>query len=82
MPKKLAQGLLPETYAEFRSVEFWDGFFKTRGERAFEWYGDWRQLQAFIKDHCTKDSSILVPGCGNSELSAAMYASQCAKNGL
>lgn len=65
-------GLVPESYSEFRSVAFWDGFFKTRGDKAFEWYGDWKQLQHFIKPLCARDQKILVPGCGNSDMSANM----------
>lgn len=31
------EGLVPETYDDFRSVGFWDGFFEKRQEDAFEW---------------------------------------------
>ncbi|KAK9806887.1 hypothetical protein WJX72_006435 [[Myrmecia] bisecta] len=66
-------GLLPKDFEEFRSVDFWNGFFKKRGASAFEWYGDWRQLQPLISPVCTPGSSIVMLGCGNSELSADMY---------
>lgn len=29
--------LLPKTSEEFRQKDYWDGFFKKRGEKAFEW---------------------------------------------
>lgn len=36
--------LLPRTAEEFSSAEYWERFFKKRGERAFEWYGDYNKL--------------------------------------
>ena len=66
------KGLVPEDHAEFRSVKFWDGFFAARGDKAFEWYGDWKQLRSFILRDCGKEDKVLVPGCGNSDLSADM----------
>ena len=41
-------GLVPSSADEFRSREFWDGFFKARGDAAFEWYGDWRTLKPIL----------------------------------
>lgn len=67
-----SSGLVPKSFEEFRSVEFWDGFFKERGEKAFEWYGDWRQLRPLLTQDCQADKEVLVVGCGNSELSAQL----------
>lgn len=36
--------LLPRTAEEFSSAEYWERFFKKRGEKAFEWYGDYNKL--------------------------------------
>lgn len=36
--------LLPRTTEEFSSAEYWERFFKKRGEKAFEWYGDYNKL--------------------------------------
>ena len=33
MPESEFAGLLPENFDDFRSVEFWDGFFKARGNK-------------------------------------------------
>jgi hypothetical protein len=29
--------LLPKTKSEFTETEYWDKFFKKRGDKAFEW---------------------------------------------
>jgi len=31
--------LLPKSSSEFSQQDYWDKFFKTRGKKAFEWYG-------------------------------------------
>ena len=36
--------LLPRTADEFSSAEYWERFFKKRGEKSFEWYGDYNKL--------------------------------------
>lgn len=36
--------LLPRTAVEFSSAEYWERFFKKRGEKSFEWYGDYNKL--------------------------------------
>lgn len=36
--------LLPRTAADFSSAEYWERFFKKRGEKSFEWYGDYNKL--------------------------------------
>ena len=66
----MKEALVPETFDEFRSLDFWDGFFKSRGHKAFEWYGDWRQLKQHLTQDCKAGDEILVVGCGNSDLSA------------
>ncbi|CAK0783523.1 hypothetical protein CVIRNUC_006722 [Coccomyxa viridis] len=77
MSKSDFSGLLPDSFEEFRSVEFWDGFFKARGNKAFEWYGEWKQLRPLMLPLLKGHKDILVIGCGNSDLSADMYDDGC-----
>ena len=70
----MAEGVLPENLEEFRSVEYWDAFFRARKSKAFEWYGEWQQLRHLLRPLCTLTTRVLVVGCGNSELSADMCA--------
>ena len=71
------EGLVPEDFEEFRSVKFWDGFFQKRNRKAFEWYGEWRQLQPLVWGACARpNKQIVMLGCGNSDLSAQMYEPQ------
>lgn len=75
--------LLPRQYEDFRKKEYWDSFFEKRSEEAFEWYGEYAQLQrgllgelglpagapAAMLHKLKKSVRVLVVGCGNSELS-------------
>lgn len=47
-----------------------------RGGKQFEWYGDWPQMAPLVRTLLAGDRashSVLMVGCGNSELSANMY---------
>eukprot|EP00249_Psilotum_nudum_P016861 c26026_g1_i1 orf=235-1395(-) len=74
-----SERILTSSATDFTKREFWDDFFKERSGRPFEWYGDWEDLTELLAQHCelvpTKypPPRILVPGCGNSDLSARMY---------
>ena len=57
--------LLPKTYAEFRSREYWDSFFRKRKEKEFEWYGDFTHIKAPLTATSSTNDQILVIGCGN-----------------
>ncbi len=72
------KGLVPDNTKDFRSGDFWQGFFDSRGERAFEWYGDWRQLRPLVAALCGSGRRVLMLGCGNSDLSADMCAATAA----
>jgi len=61
---------------DFRSQSYWDVFFQKRQGKAFEWYGEWPQLKPLVFDIC-RDKKMLVPGCGNSDLSSLMYDDGC-----
>ncbi|XP_056133670.1 eEF1A lysine and N-terminal methyltransferase [Lampris incognitus] len=65
--------LLPRTTEEFSSAEYWERFFKKRGEKAFEWYGDYNKLCGVLHKYIKLQDKVLVIGCGNSELSEQMY---------
>lgn len=65
--------LLPRTAEEFSSAEYWERFFKKRGEKAFEWYGDYTKLCGVLHKYIKVQHKVLVVGCGNSELSEQLY---------
>nr|XP_046246565.1 eEF1A lysine and N-terminal methyltransferase isoform X2 [Scatophagus argus] len=65
--------LLPRTTEEFSSAEYWERFFKKRGEKAFEWYGDYNKLCGVLHKYIKVQHKVLVVGCGNSELSEQLY---------
>ncbi|XP_039985558.1 eEF1A lysine and N-terminal methyltransferase [Xiphias gladius] len=65
--------LLPRTAEEFSSAEYWERFFKKRGEKAFEWYGDYNKLCGVLHRYIKVHDQVLVVGCGNSELSEQLY---------
>ncbi|KAM3619657.1 uncharacterized protein V6R79_011431 [Siganus canaliculatus] len=65
--------LLPRTAEEFSSAEYWERFFKKRGEKAFEWYGDYNKLCGVLHKYIKIQHKVLVVGCGNSELSEQLY---------
>ncbi|KAF1795848.1 S-adenosyl-L-methionine-dependent methyltransferase [Phytophthora cactorum] len=80
--------LLPRKAEDFRKQEYWDQFFQKRGEKAFEWYGDYSSLRpglqallglpddapASLLRRLKAKVRVLVVGCGNSALSADLAA--------
>ncbi|CEM15041.1 unnamed protein product [Vitrella brassicaformis CCMP3155] len=74
--------LLPSELQQFRQRSFWDRFFLRRGRKAFEWYGEYRDIRAILRGlgdegsgpHAPPSSLfVLNVGCGNSELSGQMF---------
>ncbi|XP_074523549.1 eEF1A lysine and N-terminal methyltransferase [Halichoeres trimaculatus] len=65
--------LLPRSAEEFSSAEYWEKFFKKRGDKAFEWYGDYNTLCGVLHRYIKVPDQVLVVGCGNSELSEQLY---------
>ncbi|CAH0726326.1 unnamed protein product, partial [Brenthis ino] len=65
--------LLPKSHKEFSEKDYWNKFFKKRGNKAFEWYGEYLELCAHLHKYIKQVDTILIPGCGNSSLSADLY---------
>ncbi|XP_062584917.1 eEF1A lysine and N-terminal methyltransferase-like [Saccostrea cucullata] len=65
--------LLPQNYKDFHSAEYWENFFKKRGTKAFEWYGEYPELCGVLHKYVKTSDKILVIGCGNSVLSENLY---------
>lgn len=65
--------LLPKDHGEFVKPEYWEQFFKKRGAKAFEWYGEYPELCGILHKYIKPQDNILVVGCGNSQLSADLY---------
>lgn len=65
--------LLPRSREEFAQTDYWNEFFKKRGEKAFEWYGEYLELCDQIHKYIKPADKILMLGCGNSKLSMDMY---------
>ncbi|XP_055375770.1 eEF1A lysine and N-terminal methyltransferase homolog [Condylostylus longicornis] len=65
--------LLPKTHEEFSKSDYWNSFFKKRGEKSFEWYGEYLELCDILNKYIKPKDKILVVGCGNSKLSLDMY---------
>ncbi|KAG8436673.1 hypothetical protein GDO86_007676 [Hymenochirus boettgeri] len=71
--------LLPKSSKEFASPEYWEHFFRRRGDRAFEWYGGYLELCGLLHKYIKPKDKVLVVGCGNSELSEKLYDAGCQK---
>lgn len=65
--------LLPRTAEEFSSADYWERFFRKRGDKSFEWYGDYHSLCGVLHKYIKPRDQVLVVGCGNSELSEQLY---------
>ena len=65
--------LLPKNHQDFRQKEYWDSFFKKRGKKAFEWYGEYGELCGVLHKYIKPKDNVLVVGCGNSTMSCDLY---------
>lgn len=64
---------MPGSGKEFADKDYWEKFFKIRGDKAFEWYGEYENLCGLIHQYIKPTEKILMVGCGNSKLSESMY---------
>ena len=62
----------PEKELDFSQQEYWDQKYAEK-DTIFEWLENYSELRDYIHEHLPKDARILVPGCGNSAISADMY---------
>ena len=69
----LQMNLLPKDSQEFHQKEYWDSFFKKRGKKAFEWYGEYHELCGILHKYTRSVDTILQVGCGNSSLASDLY---------
>ncbi|XP_018578007.1 methyltransferase-like protein 13 [Anoplophora glabripennis] len=65
--------LLPKSKEEFSQKEYWDTFFKKRGSKAFEWYGEYPDLSSDLHKYIKTQDNVLISGCGNSTLGRDLY---------
>lgn len=65
--------LLPKSHQEFSSSDYWNSFFKKRGNRLFEWYGEYAELSGILHKYVKTKDKTLVIGCGSSRLSEDLY---------
>lgn len=65
---------VPSMAADYGNTAFWDGRYMTLGATTMEWYHPWINLATSLRHYIDKNDKILVVGCGNSEMSADMYA--------
>jgi SAM-dependent methyltransferase len=75
-----ASKLLPRDVDEFRSRSYWQRFFEERKGKAFEWYAEAEPVVPHVLAAAKQLSAssspsprILVPGCGNSDLSEKLH---------
>jgi len=59
---------------KFGDMSYWDEGYKT-GEAPKEWFVPYSLISAFIEKKISKESKILVIGCGTSSLSVEMFES-------
>ncbi|KAH0793582.1 S-adenosyl-L-methionine-dependent methyltransferase [Histomonas meleagridis] len=57
---------------DYSSQEYWDSKYAEK-DTIFEWLEDYKELSPYINKHFSHDAHILIPGCGNSAISADMY---------
>lgn len=52
--------LLPRTSEEFSSADYWERFFRKRGEKAFEWYGDYNSLCGVLHKYIKPREKVIT----------------------
>ena len=51
--------LLPKDFKDFKQKEYWDDFFKKRGKKSFEWYGEYGELCGILHKYTKATDTIL-----------------------
>eukprot|EP01083_Nonionella_stella_P232526 820161_1 len=64
--------------ADYAKKTYWNERYRKEPE-TFEWYQSYDTIKALIDSFITKDSKVLVVGCGSSSLSEDIYDS-CTKD--
>ena len=54
--------LIPCSGKEFRDQNYWDKFFKIRGNKAFEWYGEYENLCDVLHKYIKLTDKVLMIG--------------------
>lgn len=57
---------------DYSSRAYWDSKY-SESDTVFEWLEDYSNLRSYITARIPRTARILVPGCGNSAISADMY---------
>ncbi|XP_066597380.1 eEF1A lysine and N-terminal methyltransferase homolog [Prorops nasuta] len=65
--------LLPRNHEQFSQADYWNTFFKKRGKKSFDWYGEYSELSDILNKYIKMKDDILIVGCGNSTLSMSLY---------
>ena len=69
-PLQKAMDFLPKDQKDLKEKSYWKHFFEQdRFAEGFEWYASFEDLMHYLKQHVKEGQQVLVPGCGNSDLS-------------
>jgi hypothetical protein len=83
-PLQRAMDFLPKDQRQLQDKSYWKEFFEyDRFKEGFEWYASFEDLQTYLKQHIKEQDSVqkvLVPGCGNSDLSLKLLTNLDVKN--
>ena len=66
--------LTPKNIDSYHEKSFWEDAF-TKCKDHFEWYGKFSDFKSIFTQYMKKSSSILITGCGNSNLGEELYFS-------
>ncbi|XP_043510386.1 eEF1A lysine and N-terminal methyltransferase homolog [Frieseomelitta varia] len=67
--------LLPKYAEEFSQVDYWNAFFRKRGKKNFEWYGEYPELRSIFLKYINVKDDVLIVGCGSSTVSMCLHDS-------
>ena len=64
---RMEKYLSPENIEDYNKKEFWDQAFE-QYKSVYDWYGNFTDFKRYFSEYMTKESRILLVGCGNSSL--------------